>query len=226
MKSLTEYIWTWQKNDYRNAGGHFIANYELFTEIQTLLAQAKQQHGIIIKFSHVLREQNQDADHLACIALEMQDMYQYCIEPVMMPNVEWSYASKFDSILWTPTDAVYVARVFCRLDAPLFQNRENTWASSIISWFIRHKLNYSKEVPPAPFETALSVTLGELWRDFVGTERIKIIEDMLEKEDELKKIPWRSDRARLDEWIGCLQKLAQLGKILSRIAKCKFRPFW
>ena len=66
---MTEWLFKWEGNGYRNAKGQAVMNGELFRELQNELA-CLTDAGVEVQFWHVAREDNSEADQLANDALD------------------------------------------------------------------------------------------------------------------------------------------------------------
>lgn len=78
MKGMTDWIAKWKANGWRTSTGASVANRDLFEKVQGAVDQAKRA-GIEIRFWHVGREFNEDADELANMAFDDGDEEGYFV---------------------------------------------------------------------------------------------------------------------------------------------------
>lgn len=69
VEGISDYIWKWKRNGWRNARGEPVHNQELFQELDGLVSEMEEE-GIEVCFWHVRRELNGEADRLANEALD------------------------------------------------------------------------------------------------------------------------------------------------------------
>ncbi|KUJ20763.1 ribonuclease H-like protein [Mollisia scopiformis] len=69
VNGISEYIWKWKTNGFRNSKGQPVANREIWEELDGLMGEFEA-YGIPVWFWHVKRELNQDADRLANAAFD------------------------------------------------------------------------------------------------------------------------------------------------------------
>ncbi|CAJ2506721.1 Uu.00g079070.m01.CDS01 [Anthostomella pinea] len=70
VQAMTEWIFTWSENDYRDASGSPVQNADLFRRILTLVGKLDQERKLKVLFWKVPRDENMDADRLANAALD------------------------------------------------------------------------------------------------------------------------------------------------------------
>ena len=69
VKGMTDWVFKWKQNGYRNAKGKPVTNAALFQEIDEMVQQLNEV-GIVVLFWHVPREQNIEADALVNAAFD------------------------------------------------------------------------------------------------------------------------------------------------------------
>lgn len=69
VKSMCEYIWKWLKNGFKASTGKKVENEVLLKKLHERIEQLSEE-GAQVKFWHVKRDMNQDADILANVALD------------------------------------------------------------------------------------------------------------------------------------------------------------
>lgn len=69
IKSMCEYIWKWLGNGFKTSAGKKVENEVLFRKLHERIEQFDED-GVEIKFWHVKRVMNKDADRLADVALD------------------------------------------------------------------------------------------------------------------------------------------------------------
>ncbi|CAM6121841.1 unnamed protein product [Calypogeia fissa] len=79
--SMTRYIHNWSSNGFLDANGRPVVNRQAFEQLDSSIC-ALERRGIKILFWRVDREHNQDADHLANLALGPQRRCRACFEPL------------------------------------------------------------------------------------------------------------------------------------------------
>lgn len=71
VDSMSNWIWKWKENGYRNKSGKPLANKEKFRELEKLVGE-KNKDGTDVWFWHIRKEHNQDAYRLANEALDSE----------------------------------------------------------------------------------------------------------------------------------------------------------
>ncbi|KUJ07781.1 ribonuclease H-like protein [Mollisia scopiformis] len=64
INGITNWIWTWERNGYRNSSGRVVSNWQLWEELHNMILEI-QGNGFEVCFMHVNRESNREADALA-----------------------------------------------------------------------------------------------------------------------------------------------------------------
>jgi ribonuclease HI len=69
VKGMTEWVFKWEKNGYRTSRGTPVANATFFKKLDNLVNELNKLN-VEVRFWHVPREYNKQADMLANMALE------------------------------------------------------------------------------------------------------------------------------------------------------------
>ncbi|KAF5357028.1 hypothetical protein D9756_006696 [Leucocoprinus leucothites] len=65
VDGITQNIYKWQDNGWRNARRREVANKEAFEELDELVDELEDDYGVFVKFWWVPKEENEDADEMA-----------------------------------------------------------------------------------------------------------------------------------------------------------------
>ena len=65
FKAMTDYIYKWEKNGFKNARGREVSDSLMFRALQSSITELETEHKIQVQFWRVGREFNGDADNLA-----------------------------------------------------------------------------------------------------------------------------------------------------------------
>jgi ribonuclease HI len=63
--AMTEWVFRWKENGWKNAAGKAVENKREFQELDELIEQVEEDHGLAVRFWLVRREDNARADELA-----------------------------------------------------------------------------------------------------------------------------------------------------------------
>ncbi|KAI7283859.1 hypothetical protein KC345_g2688 [Hortaea werneckii] len=90
VNAMTKYVLKWRLNDYTNCKGCPVINASLFRQLEAEV-QALHKLDVGVKFWHVLREENQEADRLANAALDGRSA------PTVLGRLKISFSDDSDS---------------------------------------------------------------------------------------------------------------------------------
>lgn len=94
VRHMTECITKWRQNGFHNSKGAYVANADLFNEIDILISQLNVQ-GVEVLFWKVGRVENAEADALAGAAIRrpQQSQFLYSLGPHKVSSANNSHAS-------------------------------------------------------------------------------------------------------------------------------------